>query len=453
MDINVKHIFKSDLDPNSTLWWSVDKIDKINYNFELLKLGGPQGPLGRTGSTGDIGYGGDQGFIGSHGDLGAQGSQGAQGIEPWKLVDYGPGELKYILPKFNGDPQFEDDVIRVVFSDYIIDDFDGDGIFQPGEIVDTVQSPVDYADGILTSYTHDPNYNNIEFRTSDDNSKSGILDIYEDGTNEIFEIYASNAILFKDAKYHFKNYLRNEVWLYLDDKFELTKNSKFNLDLEANQVFKYTTDAIPGHILASDDNLGNLSWKAKLEVFDTLPIGSIISIPYIYFNSDNFNLDRFVSSTESNSGTFEFKYGRGKSNSQFAGWYLCHGETWKNSNYSYDTPNLNSFSYQIDSNNNGQVSMNSQFQKNILLGGAKITNLAEEDGVGSGPGLYRFNITQTMDQSDINITLSQGTSTETMSISRNVHIVYLGQEDLFWVKNMLLDLDISGPGEEELQLG
>ena len=30
MKINIKELFKSDLDPNSVSWWSTDKIDKIN---------------------------------------------------------------------------------------------------------------------------------------------------------------------------------------------------------------------------------------------------------------------------------------------------------------------------------------------------------------------------------------------------------------------------------------
>ena len=35
MPLNIKNIFSSDLDPNRTDFWSTDKLDKLNYNFNL----------------------------------------------------------------------------------------------------------------------------------------------------------------------------------------------------------------------------------------------------------------------------------------------------------------------------------------------------------------------------------------------------------------------------------
>ena len=55
MNIRIKELFKSDLDPNSNQWWSKDKIDKINYNFSLMRNGGPSGPTGIEGANGEEG--------------------------------------------------------------------------------------------------------------------------------------------------------------------------------------------------------------------------------------------------------------------------------------------------------------------------------------------------------------------------------------------------------------
>ena len=44
--LNIKEIFKSDLDPNSPNWWAKAKVDKINFNFNQLEKGGSYGPTG-----------------------------------------------------------------------------------------------------------------------------------------------------------------------------------------------------------------------------------------------------------------------------------------------------------------------------------------------------------------------------------------------------------------------
>ena len=64
MPIRVQEIFRSDLDPNSDYWWASDKLDKLNYNFGLLSLGGVPGPLGPQGNDGFTGERGFQGLVG-----------------------------------------------------------------------------------------------------------------------------------------------------------------------------------------------------------------------------------------------------------------------------------------------------------------------------------------------------------------------------------------------------
>lgn len=87
MNINIKELFKSDLDPNSNEWWSKDKIDKINYNFNVLSLGGPAGPTGIEGPNGPEGIKGVDGPEGNEGTQGAQGIAGPSSSGNWISED------------------------------------------------------------------------------------------------------------------------------------------------------------------------------------------------------------------------------------------------------------------------------------------------------------------------------------------------------------------------------
>ena len=113
--LDIKEIFKSDLDPNLTIWWSNAKVDKLNYNFNQLVLGGPQGPQGQTGNSGAYGARGDQGFQGPVGYDGPQGHQGPEAISAWTRRSTTDRDI--IIPKDNFENQAT--AIRVVFSDFI----------------------------------------------------------------------------------------------------------------------------------------------------------------------------------------------------------------------------------------------------------------------------------------------------------------------------------------------
>ena len=87
MNIRIKELFKSDLDPNSNEWWSKDKIDKINFNFRLMKNGGPDGPDGIEGPNGEDGNKGEEGSQGAEGPRGSQGMIGPESSGTWKSKD------------------------------------------------------------------------------------------------------------------------------------------------------------------------------------------------------------------------------------------------------------------------------------------------------------------------------------------------------------------------------
>lgn len=425
MDINVRHIFKSDLDPNSTAWWSKDKIDKINYNFGLLSLGGSEGPLGKPGSNGSVGDPGTQGFEGSQGFDGAQGAYGTPGAEPWKKVKHPDADFSTILPKYNGLPEDETDVTRVIFSDYIsgYTDTDGDGQMDSGDILVTENSPVDFYDAIWGIYTQDPNLDNLEFRSSDNSNKS-VIDLRSDGSDDILEIYSDTEINFKADGLLFNDYEKIANWLTVNNnEFKTNIGSQdFDDSVRVTSTFKYQNNPVAGHILAAINSDGDVEWKNKLQVFDGLPVGSVISIPASYFNSDNFELNRYASSVESNQAVFNLIYGRGKD--KFTGWYLCNGKDWTNGTDSYEVPNLNSFTYNIAANSSGQPQVVGGSDTPIVIGGAAAYVTAQLNQSNE----YESDITITT--TDEQITLTPGTTG--YYLSRNVHIVYLELDDLSW---------------------
>ena len=104
MPIRVKEIFKSDLDPNSDYWWAADKLDKLNYNFGLLSLGGVPGPLGPQGNDGYTGERGFQGLEGNEGPFGPQGNTGLGGKSTWKRI-YGENN-DTLIPLFQGGSEY-----------------------------------------------------------------------------------------------------------------------------------------------------------------------------------------------------------------------------------------------------------------------------------------------------------------------------------------------------------
>ena len=143
MPLNIKHLFKSDLDPNTSDFWSVDKIDKLNHNFRQVRLGGPQGPMGRSGFSGEEGDRGEIGSQGLKGSQGAQGHQGNGGIEPWKNIEH--GRTTTILPKFNGTIEYT--AIPVVFGAH-----DSSPVYT---------NPIPYSGAVLNLYAQDETLFNL----------------------------------------------------------------------------------------------------------------------------------------------------------------------------------------------------------------------------------------------------------------------------------------------------
>ena len=453
MAINIKELFVTDLDPNSNFWWSRDKVDKINYNFDLLSNGGMPGPQGTIGVDGGFGPAGTQGNNGFKGTQGFQGPQGEESLNDWVLFPEVGGLPGYLYPRKNlpNDVQVVPVALRIGYINNPTDpDYDtgAEALNSPAQIVKTQPT------------VNEPNWVNL--RVEDNNNINGYnFSLKSAGGNPRFEISpdiggpsaanfkiiwiakttvfstGSTAASMVDSIKITDSQITINTGNIIPPAFTLSNDAivgSNNITKSENQ-FRFTPNATTDKVLVATDALGNVEWKDVKEVFGTFPIGSIISIRPSDFVTDNFWLDDAVSTTLGY--PLNNIYGRGKLGTDYEGWYLCNGETWETpSGFNGTlTPNLNNFTYTIDANNDVQYAVTSQDADltPIILGGYDMQITATCNAA----GVYTVSYVNTFPNNDT----SPGTSTITMGgtgshyTSRMIHIVYLGLTNLKWTNS------------------
>lgn len=425
MNINIKEIFKSDLDPNSTAWWSKDKIDKINFNFNQFLNGGMPGPQGFKGADGDHGYSGAQGY---QGFMGAQGYQGAQGpAAPSEWIMHIPNDTAipaYLFPKVNQTLGYIEQMPSVLKTGYIDPLNESPEDFN-GSVKTVYSSPLVGGSGsqrmIGLRLQHATKV--ADFRIG---LVSGNLDM------EIGRVVTG------DPGFDYLQIADETIYEILGVSYlKITSNMiRFGGNISTNFIvpeffshdeFRFTTDAQLGKILVSEGTNGKVKWIDKKEIFGSFPIGSIISIREDDFNSTNFTLNETVYQVGPPYGELQVVYGRGKAGTEYEGWYLCNGQTWKVANgvNEFATPNLNSFNYTIASNGGGQnLIFNGGDNTSIIIGGGNIEMLGTQDGNGT------YQLDMTIESTDV--TFQGGTSTTDTYVSRMIHIVFLENPNLYW---------------------
>lgn len=358
MSINIKEIFQSD---NLSI-----SQDKINYNFDqiLANGGGPQGLKGDKGNAGALGTIGPKGDVGPKGDTGAKGTTGADGY--WSLETYDtPIDQHTLIPKI-----------------------------QPTSGSTVGEKPTNLVLGRDdTSYTEDAIDKNALVSLTDENGglswtdiirirlKSGVgafnatsgvvrlipasggarLKIATIGGNNFLELQSSNIQL-RDSGNNLKlnitssfseafgtwNFLNNVT---IDALGSLVNNGttsllnnntigavgKFNNIIGGTNLYgdfvkinPTGSGAFANKLLVSQDGVGTVAWKNPYEVPGIYPINSIVFVNPADITESNFALTS-TSFTPTAGNTAYSWYGRGKSTSRWAGWYLLFGQTnaWK----------------------------------------------------------------------------------------------------------------------------
>lgn len=364
MSLDIKEIFRSDLDPNNPInWWSSKKIEKLNWNFDQIEIagGGPLGPQGFSGIIGPEGVIGLQGPIGRQGPKGSQGSQGPIGETNW-LANIGVNNITLKIP------QSEDNPSNVILG--LTNTSTGYSLVSAAGNTTPVKrfhtNTGSKKNFILVS-------SDLDASTTDLSSRKQVFgNLFYDTNHSKFEfgfdhITGPTEFTFKTAniaggEVSFRTRNINDTPMFKLDSNGVTinRNSTFNGVSLLNGVNKFQNDSPnPGYVAYTDSsNVGRVRWGDPKNVIGGFPIGSIIAID-AEFNTQNFDLvDTSVSGTLSlpqqaaitGSGgvvpTFTFIYGRGKG--KFKGWYLCHGRSWYKGALTYDVPNLCSFDLTVD---------------------------------------------------------------------------------------------------------
>jgi hypothetical protein len=382
--MKVLEIFKTDLDPNSSIWWSQEKIDKINYNFALMVNGGPIGPVGPVGLDGVIGNTGGVGAVGNTGPTGPDGIQGITATRRWKSSISGTNVS--IFPRDKAE-----DPLQNSYAPPSI---------KVGESLNsaTATSPTGTTDesiiksGVLKINTLDDNtggggnisrknlklkfddtqYTTISYDTLTSPAGKGLNIITDNGggtqlplifTSNVVDMIAEPTTNLASARIQVKN---SQIEI---DTTSPTTGINFKMDTSAttptvkfNSKTFFEEGAGPNKALVTSDSAGSLQWKDITEVFTIFPIGTILQIPTQAYSDSNFykNFDETVVTVNNQTTGFidiRSKVGAGRETSEWKGWYLCNGKTWTGGNtftqYDYvfpysKTPNLNNFYYTVD---------------------------------------------------------------------------------------------------------
>ena len=396
MSLDIKELYKSDLDPvDISLWWSSKKVEKLNWNFDriLEAGGGPLGPQGWLGKSGRIGADGAQGTNGRQGPVGNRGNQGFSGENDW-IENYTTGETNTaILIKQIKDDPYD---VKVGYSNMHAAYSSATAHTSSTGSINrwNTRNSSTIFNGVFTSSDIDGSNVDINtrkvyfwnlYRPYDINNPSLISPIFESGfrnTTGGRTNFSSNKFIFQTPEYtnngsgvfspttalNLKKHLELDATKFLLGPdmvswFGYTATFKATTDsgTPINHKFGPTIYSIPGPgkvaFTHSGAGSGTVLWGNAYDVIGGFPVGSII-ITQDEFIDAFFHLEE--SGTVVNKGNvsgfdnpsitpvIEFKYGAGKLGTKFEGWYLCNGKTWSKGTVSYELPNLCGFDLNVD---------------------------------------------------------------------------------------------------------
>lgn len=421
MTIIIKEIYESDLDSTGA-FWSPQKIEKLNFNFEQIDLagGGPMGPTGLDGEAGPDGIKGPQGPQGPQGFVGAQGLKGATGDSLWEVNS---------IDNINNDTLKTNQFDKRFPTNIMVGIDNTHGDYNNSNSIASV---------IVNSTSN--NIRSLRFRAVDINNvpldTQPYFKLYQDGSNAILQeswTDINNTVLREEADIHM---FTDDEWLLIngtDNTSDVNVLGKLNSGTEVINGASLKIDIAnvgKNKILAANDNTGLTKWSRLKDLINTFPIGCVTAISAADFNDDNFVLSEQVVQT----GTPKLinKVGAGKLDSQYEGWYLCNGQTWSNGTQSYYLPNLNSFDYNIASNGGSQTNEIS------IVPGNKLSLVTSADIKTT----YTYtNRTYIINEETFNTYLDGSEPTQThfpvsgatqYKNSKLIYLCYLGSSDLKW---------------------
>ena len=353
--INLKQILQSDTQQ--------EKLDKVNYNFDQLVANGG-GPMGATGSIGETGFQGATGDDGPQGIDGPQGFQGpadASNNSKWKdgAIWYnGALNIKTIVPEH----ELAGPATQV--------NFPPTNVLLGYASNDDEYNDLNLISGYLNSVlliNKNSNYHDSNIRLISEKGTDKYLDIAltnypalsSIGEQSVLEFKFASSVAAGEYRWNADTYIINDVNDNEMMSMDAINGVKFtgsflstNDAIFTGSIFKINNSYVGGttntnpdvdKIAVALDNTGTIGFKEASEIGASVPIGTIISFHYdTYIDVSNFTQNQTIN-LNSDPSTIDIVVGRGVAGTQYEGWYLCNGQTWKNSNINYTVPNLNSF--------------------------------------------------------------------------------------------------------------
>ena len=474
MNIRIKELFKSDLDPNSNEWWSKDKIDKINFNFRLMKNGGPSGPVGIEGPNGEDGDKGEDGLQGAEGPRGPQGPTGPESSGTWKSQDiiYDSNITQRVIYPSIADNQSGTVTLAIGASAHL--DINGE-LISPyyGELsTEPISASKSGTLNIITEASIGSGSNvapspkdSITLAEDKDLDKSYTigLKIEEDSNNIEFPVLTFSPADNANNKFAIKFDRDNRFYLNATPLMSSTSNVlgaesviPYNLNVDASAAgreiefrvgeIKYSNHTPSlNKILRSYDTEGTVQWDDVFNMFQVFPVGSIIRIPKdAFFTEANFNLADAVTGPMlivDGDELVKTNFGSGKSTGIYAGWYLCNGETWGDGGIkAYDTPNLNGFDWAIvdipgldGGTTSSSVSGGSlaTYNGDILFSGGISTLSLDPSGINTNVISHSYD-NSIEDAVAYDIEGNSNNLSENIIMGEQISIIYLKEYDYNW---------------------
>ena len=330
-------------------------VDLINYNFDQLLANGygQQGAAGSTGTTGTDGVQGVQGSTGTTGSIGNTGTTGSVANIEWLNDTTTVSGTNIMIPDSTGlttlttvtvgdDTSVGNETSQLVVGRNTVN-FDSN-------IRLTVPGSVNYFD-----FVQDVSKLSLEFNASASNTLFKIngaeIEFSDNADSDSYATFTPTIITFK-----------KDVTFDSNTVFNDTMSLGINGLANAGDVL----------IAANDDGL--LEWSSPSGVGANVPIGTVIPILSSVYNDTNFDL--VAPATGSTDLTCQA--GMGRVDTEYEGWYLCHGYTWFNytDEVAYNPPEVG---YKEFTDNNVSTPL-VQTTSNTLLSGAKIEVSANSSG-------------------------------------------------------------------------
>lgn len=433
--INLKQILQSDTQQ--------EKLDKVNYNFDQLVANGG-GPMGATGSIGETGFQGATGDDGPQGIDGPQGFQGpADSSNNSKWIDgarwvSGALNIKTIVPEhlLDNPASFSNFPPTNVLLGYANndDEYDDPSIISP------------YLNSVLlinkNSNYHDSNIRLISEKGTDkylDIALTNYTSLNSIGEQSVLEFKFASSVSAGEYRFHADTYIINDAndneMMSMDaiDGVKFTGSFLSTNDaIFTGSIFKINNSSIGGttntnpdvdKIAVALDNTGTIGFKEASEIGASVPIGTIVSFHYdTYIDVSNFTQNQTID-LNNDPSTIDIVVGRGIAGTQYEGWYLCNGQTWKNSNKNYTVPNLNSFSFDFTTNVSQIASAPGADTPN-LLGGGKFDFEQNANSIS-----YGIDVDST--EAWVGDTSTSYASTEYVVV-KTPQLIYLGASDLYY---------------------